>query len=269
METIKEIKERIINPERDSLHLRELAETITLIELGRERNKREDREFETTFDRNSEKLAYFIYLVWGHTGNLEYPKRTYEHLRAIEDSMAGMYAPDRWNYALNRYAQNVCDRLTKLGNITITPQETNSLMHGFFEPSSGKEYLRTIAERLLWKQSERISRTERNKGKGFSALKSTMTALVSYVEQENIAHGDAERPLDDSVIFSNLVGIQDYFIKEGRYSGRFEQGSWSSAIDQLVEDVNSRFGTPEGIEKAKELRRWYKNISREKHLEND
>ena len=146
---IEAIRLYVIHPDRNGLHLRQLAEKMAADEPAQ-------RGFITAQVRERNVaaaagiIARYINLVWGSSAGPEtYSPRMYEILLGLQGRMRGMVPHDAWEYALAALGEDIRRRLRKANAIAIDPAMESELMGRFFDESDEHQYLRDVAEKVM------------------------------------------------------------------------------------------------------------------------
>jgi hypothetical protein len=263
-DAIEAIRLYVVHPDRNGLHLRQLAEKMAS-------NEPDLRGFITAELRERKVaqaaavIARFIQMVWGQSSGPEtYAPRIYEILLSLQGRMRGMPPHDAWEYALAAMGEDIRTRLKKAGGITIDPDMETSLMHSFFDSLEEHQYLRDVAEKIMdlhWHRRHgpgaitteevgpsRKSLELRGEGKLERHLQHVAReGLATYIEQANIGWGNIDHPYDTVSVLRDRIEIQ--LSLGGKNAHTWEESAW-----RLADLIERRFGTTAARREARAAR---------------
>jgi len=284
IEHVDEIKHYVQDPPPEHEHLRSLIFRATENELGRRRKQLqfEDPVFDSLLEMNSQKFALYINMLWDGTESHVWAFEIGQRIGEIERSRRGMYDSDLRGHALDYFWDTLSYRLVAIDKMEIDRQVTEKLVHEFFsregkEINSNYEYVTRLAEELYhvhashhspesghaedYKKRNRPVGDEADPGVRYHTARTVTSAIISYIEHENVIRGNPTDPLDPVILLNDIIVIQDNMINAGRFDSRMEEGCYEMAIKQLAKDIDALFGTDRGAEYARHLRHHYRMIS--------
>jgi hypothetical protein len=154
---LRGIKGYVLNPDENGSHLRQLAEYMADMYWrngSREMARRPDAK-SIYIERAAEEIAGFIHMVWDGAGPDVYAPRTFEIMRAREDSVRGIDAGSAWEYALTWFSRDMKSRLRAAEELVIDPAEEDLLLHDLLDHGEEHRYLHDLVrkvEYVHWKR---------------------------------------------------------------------------------------------------------------------
>ncbi len=263
-DAVEAIRLYVIHPDRDGMHLRQLAEKMAANEPGRQGYITAELR-EQKVAQAAATVARFIYMVWGGSSGPEtYSPRIYEILLSLQGRMRGMPPHDAWEYALAAMGEDIRLRLAKAGNITIDPDMETSLMHRFFDSQAEHQYLHDVAEKIMdlhWHRRHgpgAITTDEVGPARKTLELRGeerlerhlqqvARDGLATYIEQANIGWGNIDHPYDPVIVLRDRIEIQ--LNLGGKNAHTWEESAWR--LGGLIE---RRFGTTAARREARAAR---------------
>jgi len=285
------IRQYVLNPDHRGSHLRQLAEYMGRMAWESDGDKPRGQKWQEARDfyieKAAEQVAGFIHLGWDGAGHEEYAPRTFELMRAYQDSVSGMSLDTRWNdYALPKMANEIGMRMRLAGQLAIEAGAENALVKHLFDELDDYAYLHDLVgqvEHLHWQRKHSF---------GFKAWladhpehplypslgrkhypwgdrkdpaveehlrRIAIEGLVIHIEQSNIvmADGNILNPADPTIVLRERVGLQD------RYLGGRNAWSWEESGWKVANRIEDSFGTTEGRKAARRARLGW-HVSREK-----
>lgn len=261
---IESIRRYVVHPDRNGLHLRQLAEKMAFGEPARTGYiTAEIREVKAA--EAAEVIARFINLVWGATAGPEaYAPRMYEILIGLQGRMRGMVPHDAWDYALAAMGEDIRRRLKKAHAITIDPDLETALMHQFFDRLEEHQYLFDVAEKVMdlhWHRRHGPGAiTAEEVGRGIGAFKLrgdpgiedhlqhvAREGLATYIEQANIGWGNIDNVHDPVIVLRDRIELQ--IALGGKNEHTWEESAW-----RLGDVIERRFGTAAARREARAAR---------------
>lgn len=272
-DTLKAIKEYVLNPDRFGCHLREMAEQMAQEDWANgtvhptfERKARDSR-----LDRAAETIACFIHLVWDGSGPREYAPGTLAILLRLQGRMRGMDSEATWAYAIDAFNTDIVLRLARSENLAVDPDLKTALIHRFRDNISDHEYLHDIVRDIMelhWQRrhSPDCPAAERAKAglpvgpRGGGVLerhlqRSANEGLATYIEQSNIGRGNIEHPTDPTIIRRDRLEIQ-------LAMGGKNAQTWAASGRQIANQIETRLGTTAGRKEARRARHTWKSAAR-------
>lgn len=261
---VEAIRLYVVHPDRNGLHLRQLAEKMAEGMPG-EGGYITAQSREQNVAGAAEPIARYIYLVWGGAAGPEtYASRMYEILLSLQGRMRGMVPRDAWDYALAAMGEDIRLRLKKAGDITIDPDMETALMHRFFDSLDEHQYLYDVAEKIMelhWHRRHgpsAITTEELGRSGGGMALRGdpklekhlerlAREGLATYIEQANIGWGNIDEPFDPVIVLRDRIEIQ--LNLGGKNVHTWEESAW-----RLADLIERRFGTSAARREARAAR---------------
>jgi hypothetical protein len=261
---VEAIRLYVIHPDRDGLHLRQLAEKMAANEPGREGFITAELR-ERKVAQAAEMIARVIHMVWGGSSGPEsYSPRIYEILLGLQGRMRGMSPHDAWEYALAAMGEDIRLRVRKAGSVTIDPDMETALMHQFFDSLGEHQYLHDVAEKIMdlhWHRRHgpgaitteevgpaRKSLELRGEAKLERHLRQVAReGLATYIEQANIGWGNIDHPYDPVIVLRDRIEIQ--LTLGGKNAHTWEESAW-----RLANLIERRFGTSAARREARAAR---------------
>jgi hypothetical protein len=254
----------IIHPDRNGLHLRQLAEKMAADEPGPKGYITAELR-ERKVAQAAAVIARFIHMVWGGSAGPEtYAPRIYEILLSLQGRMRGMPPHDAWEYALAALGEDIRLRLKKAGRMTIDPDMETSLMHSFFDSLEEHQYLRDVAEKVMdlhWHRrhgpgaitTEEVGRAHKTlELRGEEKIERHLRqvareGLATYIEQANIGWGNIDHPYDPVIVLRDRIEVQ--ISLGGKNAHTWEESAW-----RLADLIERRFGTTAARREARAAR---------------
>jgi len=254
----------VIHPDRNGLHLRQLAEKMAADEPGPKGYITAELR-ERKVAQAAAVIARFIHMVWGQSSGPEtYAPRIYEILLGLQGRMRGMPPHDAWEYALAAMGEDIRLRLKKAGGITIDPDMETSLMHRFFDSLEEHQYLHDVAEKVMdlhWHRrhglgaitTEEVGRARKTlELRGEEKIERHLQqvareGLATYIEQANIGWGNIDQPYDPVIVLRDRIEIQ--LSLGGKNAHTWEESAW-----RLADLIERRFGTTAARREARAAR---------------
>ena len=268
-ETLKAIKEYVLNPDRLGCHLRQMTEQMAKNDPANSRadlaSAQEIRK--SCLDRAAETIACFIYLVWDGSGPQEYASRTLEILLQLQERMRGMDPDSTWVYAINAFNVDIVSRLARAANLAVAPGLKTALMRRFSGNIGHYDYLHDIARNIMelhWQRdhSSHSLVADRQKAsvlatpRGEAVLerhlqRSANEGLATHIEQRNFARGNVEHPTDPTIILTDRIKIQ-------LAMGGKNAETWEASGRQIAVQIETRLGTAARRKEARRARHIWK-----------
>jgi hypothetical protein len=254
----------VIHPDRNGMHLRQLAEKMASNEPGRQGYITAELR-EQKVAQAAAVIARFIHMVWGGSSGPEtYTPRIYEILLSLQGRMRGMPPHDAWDYALAAMGEDIRLRLAKAGGITIDPDMETALMHRFFDAVAEHQYLHDVVERIMdlhWHRrhgpgaitTEEVGPARKSlELRGEERLERHLQqvardGLATYIEQANIGWGNIDHPYDPVIVLRDRIEIQ--LNLGGKNVHTWEESAW-----RLGDLIERRFGTTAARREARAAR---------------
>ena len=270
--SLRTIKEYVLNPNLSGCHLRQMAEKMAENDPANSWvNPAAAQEIrKLCLDRAAKTIASFIYLVWDGPGPQEYASRTLEILLQLQDRMRGMHPDSTWVYAISAFNTDIVSRLARAANLVVAPHLKKALIRRFSNNIGHDDYLHDIARNIMelhWQRGHSLDSLTANRQKtsvlvssrGEVALerhlqRSANEGLVAHVEQSNLTRGNIEHPTDPTIILRDRVKIQ-------LAMGAKNAETWEVSGRQIANQIETRLGTAAGRTEARRARHTWKSAA--------
>ncbi len=278
-ETIRKIRQYVLDPDLQGLHLRTMVDKLAEQEMARrpEPYPLPDAAREACVREAAETIAAYIVLVWFGAGPDVYAPRTYDILRGLQDRMRGMDPDSTWDYAVTTYIADICPRLRRAESLATDPAKEAELIGHFFDALDEYEYLHDVARHVMqlhWDRrhdpnapgAEERRRVGTAGGqRGDAAVeehlrRAAIEGLATYVLQVNIARGRIEEPADPRIVLSDRIEIQ--LRLGGKNAETWERSGW-----EIADRVDRRYGSREGRRRARLARGGWKAMSHDRNAD--
>ena len=273
-ETIRKIKQYVLDPDPSGLHLRTMVDNLAEQEMARrpESYPLPASAREACVQEAAETIAAYIALVWVGAGPEVYAPWTYEILRNLQNRMRGMEPEFAWDYAVTAYIADIRPRLRRAESLATAPAKEAELIGHFFDALDEYEYLHDVARDVMqihWdrhhdpdtpgaEETHRVGTAGRRRGDAAveeHLRRAAIEGLATYILQANIARGHIEEPTDPRIVLSDRIDIQ--WRLGGKSAETWEQSGW-----EIADRVDRRYGSKEDRHRARLARGGWKAMSR-------
>jgi hypothetical protein len=268
------IKQYVLEPDQNGVHLRKMAECMAEQESRYARIPSEDRADveQANLEAAAETIASFINLAWGGAGLPEYARRSYLMLSSLRDRMRGMDPESTWRYAIDALNVEIQARLRRSDHFVLDSEGEKELIRHLFDALEEYDYLHDLVSntmQLHWQrrhgpQSPAAAQPPKRNvpvgPRGSPVMerhlrRAATEAVATYVEQANIAWGMVENPTDTAIVLRDRIGIQ-------RELGAINEQTWEDSGWKLARFIEARFGTRAGCREARLARGRWKSLAR-------